>query len=66
VAGPQCPGFSGFLAPWTCAVTTYSEGVDIGCRFFDATGETPLFPFGLRPSQCPDMPPSTASVMPAM
>ena len=27
-------------------MTTYSEGVDIGYRFFDATDETPLFPFG--------------------
>ncbi len=27
-------------------VTTYSEGVDIGYRFFDAANETPLFPFG--------------------
>ncbi|MBM9509353.1 glycoside hydrolase family 3 C-terminal domain-containing protein [Streptomyces sp. KK5PA1] len=26
--------------------TTYSEGVDVGYRFFQATGETPLFPFG--------------------
>ncbi|WP_435178466.1 beta-glucosidase [Actinacidiphila sp. bgisy145] len=26
--------------------TTYSEGVDIGYRHFDATGETPLYPFG--------------------
>ncbi|WP_232792541.1 beta-glucosidase family protein [Actinacidiphila yeochonensis] len=26
--------------------TTYSEGVDIGYRYFDATGETPLYPFG--------------------
>jgi len=29
----------------TCT-TTYSEGIDIGYRFFDATGETPLYPFG--------------------
>jgi beta-glucosidase len=29
----------------TCT-TTYSEGLDIGYRFFDATGETPLYPFG--------------------
>ena len=29
-----------------CPLTTYSEGVDVGYRFFDATGETPLFPFG--------------------
>jgi beta-glucosidase len=29
----------------TCT-TTYSEGINIGYRFFDATGETPLYPFG--------------------
>ncbi|MFK0154709.1 beta-glucosidase [Streptomyces sp. NPDC090493] len=27
-------------------VTTYSEGVNIGYRHFDATGQTPLYPFG--------------------
>jgi beta-glucosidase len=26
--------------------TTYSEGIDVGYRFFDAEHETPLFPFG--------------------
>lgn len=26
-------------------VTTYSEGLDIGYRHFEATGQTPLFPF---------------------
>ncbi|MEV8565200.1 glycoside hydrolase family 3 C-terminal domain-containing protein [Streptomyces sp. NPDC051322] len=26
--------------------TTYSEGVNVGYRFFQATGETPLYPFG--------------------
>ena len=37
------------LGPPTAAptcTTTYSEGLDIGYRFFDATGETPLYPFG--------------------
>ncbi|WP_084614128.1 beta-glucosidase family protein [Nakamurella lactea] len=29
----------------TCK-TTYSEGLNIGYRFFDATGEKPLYPFG--------------------
>ena len=29
----------------TCT-TTYSEGLDIGYRHFDATGLTPLYPFG--------------------
>lgn len=27
-------------------VTTYSEGINIGYRYYDATGETPLYPFG--------------------
>lgn len=40
VCGPQ-----GFNADPGC-VTTYSEGLDIGYRYFDATGETPLYPFG--------------------
>ncbi|WP_235215256.1 beta-glucosidase family protein [Phaeacidiphilus oryzae] len=42
---PNCS----FFPPNTaldCPVTTYSEGVDIGYRFFQATGETPLLPFG--------------------
>ncbi|MHA3700885.1 beta-glucosidase [Jatrophihabitans sp. YIM 134969] len=26
--------------------TTYSEGIDIGYRYFDAANETPLYPFG--------------------
>ncbi|MBR7831730.1 glycoside hydrolase family 3 protein [Actinospica durhamensis] len=30
----------------TAAVTDYSEGLDIGYRYFDATNETPLYPFG--------------------
>jgi beta-glucosidase len=29
-----------------CPLTTYSEGVDIGYRFYRATGESPLLPFG--------------------
>jgi beta-glucosidase len=27
-------------------VTTYSEGINIGYRYYDATGEAPLYPFG--------------------
>ncbi|MBR7827000.1 glycoside hydrolase family 3 C-terminal domain-containing protein [Actinospica sp. MGRD01-02] len=30
----------------TVCTTTYSEGLDIGYRYFDATNETPLYPFG--------------------
>jgi len=42
--GTLCPP-AGFFPDPTC-LTTYSEGIDIGYRFFDATSETPLFPFG--------------------
>jgi beta-glucosidase len=34
----QYPGVSG--------VATYSEGLNVGYRYDDATGQTPLFPFG--------------------
>ena len=34
----QFPGFNG--------VATYSEGLQVGYRWFDAQGRTPLFPFG--------------------
>ncbi len=44
VGGTTCPGFGSPLLD--CPLTTYSEGVDIGYRFFDVTDETPLFPFG--------------------
>ncbi len=44
--GAQCPGFSGFATPWACAKTTYSEGVNVGYRFYIANNETPLYPFG--------------------
>ena len=44
--GASCPPSGGGpFANFSC-VTTYSEGIDIGYRFFDATHETPLFPFG--------------------
>jgi beta-glucosidase len=44
-------GGSGTCVPFgttllNCPVTTYSEGIDVGYRFYAATGETPLFPFG--------------------
>ncbi len=44
--GKVCAASGGgpFASP--ACVTTYSEGVDIGYRFFEATGETPLYPFG--------------------
>lgn len=43
-AGTPCPQ-QGRNADPAC-VTTYSEGIDIGYRFYDANNETPLFPFG--------------------
>ncbi len=42
--GSLC-GPAGFVPDPTCT-TTYSEGLDIGYRYFDATHETPLYPFG--------------------
>ncbi|MFC1440304.1 glycoside hydrolase family 3 C-terminal domain-containing protein [Streptacidiphilus sp. N1-10] len=44
-------GGTGTCAPFgatllNCPVTSYSEGVDVGYRFYAANGETPLFPFG--------------------
>lgn len=42
--GRAC-GVQGRNADPTC-ITAYSEGLNIGYRFFDATNETPLYPFG--------------------
>jgi beta-glucosidase len=42
--GTLC-GPGGFAPDPTC-LTTYSEGLDIGYRYFDAADETPLYPFG--------------------
>jgi beta-glucosidase len=44
--GKICPPSAGGPTTDTACTTTYSEGVDVGYRFFDATHETPLFPFG--------------------
>ena len=30
----------------TACKTTYSEGIDVGYRYYDSTNETPLYPFG--------------------
>ncbi len=43
--GTLCQAPAGFTPDPTCQ-TTYSEGLNIGYRFFDATNETPLYPFG--------------------
>ncbi len=42
--GTLC-GAPGFIPDPSCT-TTYSEGVNIGYRFYDATNQTPLYPFG--------------------
>jgi beta-glucosidase len=44
--GTICPPSRGGPFANPACVTTYSEGINIGYRFFDATNETPLFPFG--------------------
>jgi beta-glucosidase len=45
-SGTVCAaGGGGPFADPTCK-TTYSEGVNVGYRFYDATNETPLYPFG--------------------
>lgn len=45
-AGAVCgPRGGGPHASSVCK-TTYSEGIDVGYRFYDSTSETPLFPFG--------------------
>jgi beta-glucosidase len=32
--------------PGVAGTVTYAEGLDVGYRFYDAVGQTPLFPFG--------------------
>ena len=41
----ECSAF-GEHTGHNCGLTQYSEGVHVGYRFFDLTGQTPLFPFG--------------------
>jgi beta-glucosidase len=41
----ECSAF-GEHTGHNCGLTRYSEGIHVGYRFFDRTGETPLFPFG--------------------
>jgi beta-glucosidase len=42
----QVPASTPSEFPGTNGQVLYSEGVDVGYRFYDATNETPLFPFG--------------------
>jgi beta-glucosidase len=45
-SGKLCAASGGGPGTTNTCTTTYSEGLGIGYRFFDATGETPLYPFG--------------------
>jgi beta-glucosidase len=42
----QVPASTPSEFPGTNGQVQYSEGVDVGYRYYDATNETPLFPFG--------------------
>jgi beta-glucosidase len=45
-AGKVCSAAGGGPNAGTACKTTYSEGLNIGYRYFDAANETPLYPFG--------------------
>jgi beta-glucosidase len=42
----QVPASSPSQFPGVDGQVQYSEGIDVGYRYYDATNETPLFPFG--------------------
>ena len=42
----QVPASTPSQFPGTGGQVQYSEGIDVGYRYYDATNETPLFPFG--------------------
>lgn len=42
----QVPASSPSEFPGSGGESLYSEGIDVGYRYYDATNETPLFPFG--------------------
>ncbi|WP_377107620.1 beta-glucosidase [Propionicimonas sp. T2.31MG-18] len=44
--GESCGFVGGIANPWNCPVTTYSEGLNVGYRFFDKEDQTPLYAFG--------------------
>ena len=43
---PQVPASSPSQFPGVNGEVNYSEGIDVGYRYYDANNETPLFPFG--------------------
>ena len=43
---PRCPRPARAEFPGTGGQVQYSEGIDVGYRYYDANNETPLFPFG--------------------
>ena len=45
-SGKACAAAGGGPTAGTACKTTYSEGLNIGYRYFDAADETPLYPFG--------------------
>ncbi len=45
-AGKACAAAGGGPTASAACLTTYSEGLNIGYRYFDATKEAPLYPFG--------------------
>ncbi|GAA3744479.1 glycoside hydrolase family 3 C-terminal domain-containing protein [Streptomyces tremellae] len=42
----QVPASTPAQWPGTGGTVRYSEGLDVGYKYYDASGETPLFPFG--------------------
>ena len=42
----QVPASSPGQFPGVSGQVQYSEGIDVGYRYYDANNETPLFPFG--------------------
>jgi len=45
-SGNYCPHPGGPFNPGPVCVTTYTEGIFVGYRWYDQQHETPLFPFG--------------------
>jgi beta-glucosidase len=45
-SGNYCPSPGGPFNPGPVCTTTYTEGINVGYRWYDQQHETPLFPFG--------------------